>query len=57
MGNWVYYVVGVFVIAMIYILALGGAAMVGGKFNHLKDRLVNRTKTTFRWRRKKFQRY
>lgn len=57
MGNWIYYVVGIFVIAMIYLLALGGAAMVGGKFDNWKSRLVNRTKTTFRWRRKGFQRY
>ena len=43
-----YYAVGVFVIAMIYILAIGGAAMVGGKFDNWKSRMINRTKGVFR---------
>lgn len=57
MENWLYYVVGVFVIAMLYILAIGGAAMVGGKFDNWKSHMINRTKGAFRWKRKKFQRY
>jgi hypothetical protein len=57
MENWIYYVVGIFVVVMIYVLALGGAALVGGKNDNWKSRFVNRTKTVFRWRQKKFQRY
>jgi len=57
MENWMYYVVAVFVIVMIYILAIGGAALVGGKFDNWKSHMINRTKGVFRWKRKKFQRY
>lgn len=57
MENWVYYVVAIFVVVMIYILAIGGAAIVGGKFDNWKSHMANRTKSVFRWRRKKFQRY
>jgi hypothetical protein len=57
MGNWIYYVAGIFVIAMTYLLALGGAALVGGKFDNWKSHIANRTKSAFKWKRKRFQRY
>ena len=57
MENWLLYAVGVFVVVMIYILAFGGAAMVGGKFDNWKSKIVNHTKTAFKWKRKRFQRY
>jgi len=57
MENWILYVVGVFVVIMVYILAFGGAALVGGKFDNWKSRVGDRSKSFFKWRRKGFQRY
>jgi len=57
MENWMYYTVGIFVIVMIYILAFGGAAMVGGKFDNWKSRVRQNRFFTFRWKRKRLERY
>nr|WP_294790329.1 hypothetical protein [uncultured Mucilaginibacter sp.] len=56
MGNWEHYVVGIFVVLVIYIFAFGGAAMVGGKFDNWTSRL-KRHKVSFKWKRKKLERY
>jgi len=57
MESWMLYVVGIFVVVMVYILALGGAAMVGGKFDGWSSRFLTGTKTFFKWKRKRFQRF
>ncbi|PJJ79139.1 hypothetical protein [Mucilaginibacter auburnensis] len=57
MSNTLLYIVGIFVVIMIYLLAFGGAAMVGGKFDRWRSRTIDRTKRAFKWKRKGFQRY
>ena len=57
MESWMYYAVAVFVCIMIYILALGGAAMVGGKFDNWKSRVKQKGYFTFKWKRKRLERY
>ncbi len=56
MENWIYYVIGIFVVLMIYILAIGGVAAVGGKFDNWTSRL-KRHRMAFRWKRKRLERY
>ncbi|MFD0749491.1 hypothetical protein ACFQZS_05010 [Mucilaginibacter calamicampi] len=57
MENWMYYTVAIFVIVMIYLLAFGGAAMVGGKFDNWKSRVRQKRFWSFRWKRKRLERY
>lgn len=57
MSNTFLYITGIFVVVMVYLLAFGGAAMVGGKFDNWRSRMIDRSKRAFRWKRKPFERY